>query len=564
MRAIFFIAISIILFLQSCAHRVGDDSAADNDSVFTVDYISRIAQLHPQEALSLLDSAERFEKMNVVDIDGLRAVVYNNALDKTDMSLIYARRVYDNPEVKTDTVSLLKSLMMLTALNLQESRYGEAIRYAGEGATVARQSNNRNALAYFLQMVGVARTETGSLDEGLDYLDRSVAIYRENVQHEPSWKTADDMLFGLMQKANQLLDHEQYERANAVAAECDEALTILGGCADLVDGVYDKRRAEIAGLHALACVGLGDLAGATKWYKQLCETDYGSTPQGGDLAVSYLIGTHQYEAALQRLNTEKELFAAGRDTLSHYYVNTLLANELRCLAGLGRTKEALAKSMQIKTMTDSLYARENVDHIAEQSVIYKTKDMEMQLVEQNRRMERQRLIFVIFVVVLVVLIAFVVVVRYFGKKIRLKNKKAVEMIEELADTHEARRIIRSEPAEMLADDADKAAFDAVDRTIVERKLYLQQGFSRDEAAQMSQMSPKHLSALFQQYADGFPNYINNLRLEHSVKLLRSKTKYTIEGISLECGFQSRQTFHRLFVERYGMTPAEFRRSANAK
>ncbi|MGM9832800.1 MAG: helix-turn-helix domain-containing protein, partial [Candidatus Limisoma sp.] len=390
---------------------------------------------------------------------------------------------------------------------------------------------------------------------------------RENVQKDPSWKTADDMLYGLMQKANQLLDHEQYERAQAVAAECDAALTVLGGCADLVDGVYDKRRAEIAGLHALACVGLGDLSGATKWYKQLCETDFGSSPQGGDLALSYLIGTHQYEVALQRLKTEKELFAAGRDTLSHYYVNTLLANELKCLTGLGRTKEALAKSMQIKTLTDSLYARENVDHIAEQSVIYKTKDMEMQLVEQNRLMERQRLIFVIFVVVIVVLIAFVFVLRYFGKKIRIKNRKAVEMIEELADTHEARRRIRTEPAETLSEDAvdaDKAEFDAVDRVIVERRLYLQQGFSRDEAAQMSQMSPKHLSTLFKQYADGFPNYINNLRLEHSVKLLRSKTNYTIEGISRECGFQSRQTFHRLFVERYGMTPAEFRRGVNTK
>ncbi|MGM9833185.1 MAG: hypothetical protein ACI31A_05815, partial [Candidatus Limisoma sp.] len=133
--------------------------------------------------------------MNVIDIDGLRAVVYNNALDMTDMSLFYARRVYDNPEVKTDTVTLLKSLMMLTALNVQESRYGEALRYAGEGATVARKSNSSGALAYFLQMVGIARTQTGSLDEGLDYLDRSVAIYRENVQKDPSWKTADDMLY---------------------------------------------------------------------------------------------------------------------------------------------------------------------------------------------------------------------------------------------------------------------------------------------------------------------------------------------------------------------------------
>ncbi|MBS7347933.1 MAG: AraC family transcriptional regulator [Muribaculaceae bacterium] len=43
-------------------------------------------------------------------------------------------------------------------------------------------------------------------------------------------------------------------------------------------------------------------------------------------------------------------------------------------------------------------------------------------------------------------------------------------------------------------------------------------------------------------------------------LLKAKGNYTIEAVAEECGFQSRQTFHRLFIDRYGMTPAEYRKT----
>lgn len=67
--------------------------------------------------------------------------------------------------------------------------------------------------------------------------------------------------------------------------------------------------------------------------------------------------------------------------------------------------------------------------------------------------------------------------------------------------------------------------------------------------------------MFARFSDqSFTNFINNLRMEHAAKLLKDKSNYTIEAIGTECGVPIRQTFHRLFVKKFGMTPAEYRKS----
>ena len=109
------------------------------------------------------------------------------------------------------------------------------------------------------------------------------------------------------------------------------------------------------------------------------------------------------------------------------------------------------------------------------------------------------------------------------------------------------------------DDEDRKMFVVIYNEIITRKLYLKPGFSRDDAISIVPMSMKQFSALFQKYSTGFVSFVNNLRLEHSLELIRSNQKYTIEGIALDSGFSNRQTFHRLFVEKYGMTPTEYKR-----
>ena len=52
-------------------------------------------------------------------------------------------------------------------------------------------------------------------------------------------------------------------------------------------------------------------------------------------------------------------------------------------------------------------------------------------------------------------------------------------------------------------------------------------------------------------------FIDNYRLRYAAQLL-SEDKYNISMIAELCGYRSRGTFTRLFKERYGMSPTEYR------
>lgn len=49
-----------------------------------------------------------------------------------------------------------------------------------------------------------------------------------------------------------------------------------------------------------------------------------------------------------------------------------------------------------------------------------------------------------------------------------------------------------------------------------------------------------------------------IRDEHVARLLKTHPDYTINAIAKECGISTPQTFHRLFLNYFGMTPAEYR------
>ena len=74
--------------------------------------------------------------------------------------------------------------------------------------------------------------------------------------------------------------------------------------------------------------------------------------------------------------------------------------------------------------------------------------------------------------------------------------------------------------------------------------------------------PKNKFALlFKQYAGmGFTQYINNLRLDYAARMLKEHPEYAVDAVAGECGIPNKSTFHRLFLEQFNMTPAEYRES----
>ena len=58
---------------------------------------------------------------------------------------------------------------------------------------------------------------------------------------------------------------------------------------------------------------------------------------------------------------------------------------------------------------------------------------------------------------------------------------------------------------------------------------------------------------------GFRAYLNALRIDRARRYLRM-TSRPIEEIAAACGFANLRTFDRVFVERCGCTPRDFRKS----
>ena len=557
-----FTSILIITIFSSCSLGGKSEESETADSCYTIKYINHICLTQPRRALEILDSAEQKKKLSLTDINGMRAIIYHNGLNMTDMAIIYSSKAYESAKQDNDSVPMLKSLKQLCALYFAESRYAEAIISATEGLSLAKALKKKETAAYLFQFMGLSMAETESIDTGFEMLDRGNNIYREMSETTNDWKYLDNYLFGVSQKVNILIEKKQFAKALEFLPQIEDILSSLANNPDVADGVIDMRKAEIYALFMIVYWGTDQSEKAHSYAKKCSNTNWCKTSDGGQLMIPYLIETKQYDDALKKIKEKKDLISAGGDTLTYFYVNSLLAFEVECHEGKGNIRKALDISKLMKTMTDSLYIRDKNSKVAELSALYKTKDMEIQLLIQKQKISRHNTIFIVVIILLVILGGFAAVLLYYNRQISRKNKIAATMIRELAETHDELRmhkITKPEPQNIdNEENYEKVLFNRLDCMIVSERLFLQPGFNRDNAAALIHITPKHLSALFQQFANGFPDYINTLRLEYSVSILKSKPNYTIEGISQESGFSSRQTFHRLFVEKYGMTPTEFR------
>ena len=84
-------------------------------------------------------------------------------------------------------------------------------------------------------------------------------------------------------------------------------------------------------------------------------------------------------------------------------------------------------------------------------------------------------------------------------------------------------------------------------------------FSREELIKIIYIPKNKFAQLFKLYArTSFSKYVNNLRLEYAAGMLKEHPYYTIDAIAKECGMSTVQTFYRLFSEKFGVTPTEFR------
>ena len=102
----------------------------------------------------------------------------------------------------------------------------------------------------------------------------------------------------------------------------------------------------------------------------------------------------------------------------------------------------------------------------------------------------------------------------------------------------------------------------LERIIDVEKPYLREDLTLKDLAELLQITDKKMSALLNRYLNtSFYDYINGLRVVEVKKRIQDPAfeKYTLLAIALECGFNSKASFNRIFKKMTEVSPSEYKK-----
>lgn len=560
----------LAIFVASCGVRNKNSQVYSTPKEKEVTLLRKITTIYidkPKKALQMLDSAEQHRLIPIEEIQNLRAMSYFYGLDNPQKALECANKGYSNAIENVDTLAQLNSLKVLVTVYYMQSHYTEVIIKSNEAIELALKIKDKESVAFFYMALGSAKSEIDNLNDALDYLNKSIEIYQTIVEDSARWATCNNMLYALTKQVDVYASNRFYDKAVSLIPRCQALLDYLKKSDSATIGLNDIREAELMAACSKAYYGAGETKKAEKCYEKLRLTKYGNTDHGIALAVPYLVNSGQYAEALRCIKIKKKHMQECHSIVTYYYNKVLLRNEFKCYYNLNMYKEASFSANENMVMADSLRAREKKDYVRTVKKVFADRDIQLQLIKHEQKAETSQIVILLATILVVALGLLLAISIRYNNILRRKDRANLAAMEELRKLYNERTRQHTDTIavdENEDDDEDRKMFVVIYNEIITRKLYLKPGFSRDDAISIVPMSMKQFSALFQKYSTGFVSFVNNLRLEHSLELIRSNQEYTIEGIALDSGFSNRQTFHRLFVEKYGMTPTEYKRLLNAE
>ena len=553
---------SAIFLVISC----GNTEVKDNNDVTKSDrikeenqmaaYINKICRTKPDEALDMLDKAEMSHKMRTVKVNLLRAMTYVDGYYDLDKGLEYAMKAYNDPTIKNDTLPKITITRMLTALNYALSRFSQACSMATEGSALAYAVGDKEAIAYFYQFIAFTKYELGDHGEAYRYFDRSIELYKQLTDEQPHWVYVSDMFAVQLKEIQYLNDEGRHREALAKTDDCKATLKRLTTFPDLADGLHDKFTAQYLSVACCVYYNTGNKAKAEDGYRRMMATEYVKSDLGQNTPAIYQVLSGRYKEALERTQKEDASYK-DKDTVNTLFIDEVLNNGLAASQRLGYNNRTNSYYNRILSLKDSINLRNQKQTAMEMSVIYETRDKDIQLIEKDAVIKRNRMFLVMAAIIIVLsLTAIVLIIRY-NRIIQRKNKAVVRSIEEKLQLIQIANHSRSENKD---DSADRQLFERIDNAIREKQLFLQADFTRDTLCQMLNINKTQCSSVIKAYANcSFPTSVNRLRLNHAIELMKRYPQYSIEAIANDCGME-RANFHRRFIEEFGITPSEFKKT----
>lgn len=556
------------------------------DSLFSDEYIESICLNEPKRALALLDEAEQLKKMPPYRLDYLRCLVYHNGMEQYRIALDYANKAYHSDFIQNNPMWKYSLLDMMSNACLLLSDYEACIRYVVEGTKSAREIGNKNGEANMMLMHGEAKRKMGLKAEAETYFLQAIGIQKKVVASTRDWHDIDDLLYSYGTLISAYQEDGKYQAAIGLLPEYERLMDKLKKMPDLPDGVCDMRYASEYAAFACIYAQNGEPETARKYYLKYLETDYASSIEGEPIRIEYLLNSGQYKEALLYIGKEKQRYADNGETISFEYLRYALEYEERALAGLENYKALAETRKQMLAVTDSLNRRDKANAALELSTLYETNEKNEQIRIQADKLYRGRIFQIATLGVLFLSLAVISFIVHSLRTTRRKNRILVQQIDEMLDyqeeLHRAKRAMLDSTATLASEELPAGAseseeppadtseferklFESMDMTIDSEKMFLDPDINREVLVKRFGIPKNSFAQFIQTHTDrNFSGYINNKRIDYSILLLRDEVNYTIQAVSEESGFNNVRTFHRVFRDKFGITPAEYRKNMTRK
>lgn len=540
------------------------------DDRYSYEYVKKICVTQPDKALALLKTAEDKHKLAAFDVNMLRSMVYYNSMLDYKKAIHYAEVALADPEAKHDPDKLQNLLHMAALEYYYDGNYAESLKKAGWALDEGYKHHNRRLVGQLLTTMGQCHSEVGNSANALYSFERAIVALEGECKKSPTWNNAYELTTAHALKANTLLDMKQYGKLFGMRPEYEAVLAKLNAMPEGISGINDQANATFYSIYAIGYEQSGHHEEGHDMFDKLSATRASSTPEGATFVTPYLLLRKNYAEALKRTEEMEEVWRnSGRDSVEYDYAHNILMCKAQALQGLGRYKEAVEASIRSYNLSDSLSRR-----IKEQNAMWMSEKLGKDFLKkyinrQDKILNTTNIIIIVIASLLTVCIILMILTFRANKKLKAKNQATSALVNDLL-TYKSLFINRlgkngmAEEGETANDDADAAGyreFLKMEKAVIDKKLFVRPKLERADIAKEIGTSTANVNHLFSKYCkQSFNNYINDLRMEYAAKLLKEKPDYTIEAIGAECGVPIRQTFHRLFAKKFGMTPAEYRKN----
>ena len=534
---------------------------------------------HPNRALILLDSALLLGNINDYRGQFIRAKIYSKSLlkQRQDSAILICEQLLHHDSVVNAPHEQENIFDLLMITSRTKTDFEGYIKWATQKVEVCRLQGEeteqwRTEAEIGMVMAHLGQPEEGvvKIDEAIRQLDAPGSIDRMDafiiaVKRKITVLNEQGRYVEVIPLAQRILDRlDHYEQHAMDYAEDSYRLSWSDSPADR-DRYIDFSRAQANGFLAGAYAMTGDIAHAREYLARFDQSGYGHSFSARRMIIPTQMALGMYDEAMA--TSDEMVYRMGNDTINDDYA-VILRDRAVIARAKGHVDEAYnlmnRHANLVKVLSDSLHASEAHDYAAR----YHAQEQELKIQEAEAASRMKSIIIGVIVLLFIIAGAFSFYYRRQRQIISEKNHALVRMIngtpfvvpaDETEGTEDADDVSESEEPE--EPESNSALFDTIDTAIRTEHLYANVSLQRQDVCSRFCITRHALNNLLAQHAgsSSFPQYINNIRMEVALPLLRDDPSMTIAAIAAAVGFTP-ANFREQFKRQYGVTPQEYRQS----